>query len=83
MSELFCSSSVILSMSTQEWIVAVIVLLCAIEVGRRIIRFFFFAKNDDNPCANCAGGCDLKRMLDEKQHKCKGELKDNNKKCCG
>ena len=69
-------------MTVQEWIVAAIVLLCAIEVGRRVWRFLRLAKDDDNPCANCVGGCDLKRMMDNKQQKCKENLKIENKKCC-
>jgi len=69
-------------MTIQEWIVAIIVLLCAVEIGRRTIRFFRSAKNNDNPCANCVGGCDLKRMLDEKQQKCRENQGKGNKKCC-
>lgn len=72
-----------MSMTIQEWIVALIVLLCVIEVGRRILRFFRSAKNNANPCANCAGGCDMKRMFDEKQQKCRENQKKGNKKYCG
>lgn len=72
-----------LLMTTQEWIVALIVLLCLVEVGRRIIRFFRSTKRKQNPCANCTTGCDLKRMFDEKQQECKANSKKNKKKCCG
>jgi len=69
-------------MTVQEWIVAAIALFCAIEMGRRIWRFFQHAKNDHNPCANCVGGCDLKRMLDEKQQKCRENQKKKDKNSC-
>lgn len=72
-----------MSMIVQEWIVALIVLLCVIALGRWVLRFFRSAKNNDNPCANCVGGCDIKRMFDEKQQKCIENQKKGNKKCCG
>ncbi|MDR0745797.1 MAG: hypothetical protein LBF17_04795 [Mediterranea sp.] len=72
-----------MSMAIQEWIVAIIVLFCVIEAGRRTVRFLRSAKGDDDPCANCVGGCDLKRLLDEKQQECKKNQKKGNKKCCG
>jgi hypothetical protein len=72
-----------MSMTIQDWIVALIVLLCAIEIGRRIVRFFRPAKNDDNPCANCVSGCDLKRLSDEKPQIYRKDQKKGNKKCCG
>lgn len=80
---LLSSPAVYLSMTTQEWIVAFIVLLCLVEVRRRVIRFFRSTKRKQNPCANCTTGCDLKRMFDEKQQECKGNDKKNKKKCCG
>jgi hypothetical protein len=70
-------------MTIQEWIVAIIVLLCVMEAGRRILRFFRSAKDDDNPCANCSGECDLKRLSDKKRQKCTENQKKGNKKCCG
>lgn len=70
-------------MTWQEIIVGIIVLLCAIEIVRRIIRFFRSTKDSKNPCANCTTGCDLKRMLDEKQQLCKSGQTPPDKKCCG
>lgn len=70
-------------MTWQEIVVGIIVLACLVEVVRRMIRFFRSAKNNENPCVNCATGCDLKRMLDEKQQQCKSEQKPSDKKCCG
>ncbi|MDR3140800.1 MAG: hypothetical protein LBU37_03620 [Tannerellaceae bacterium] len=67
----------------QEWAVAIIVLLCFLEVGRRILSFFKPAKRGDDPCANCSGKCSLKHMSDEKQRKCSENLKKKNKKHCG
>lgn len=70
-------------MTWQDWAVGIVVLLCAIEVVRRSIRFFRSAKNNDNPCASCTSGCDLKQLFDEKQQKCRSEQKKPDKKCCG
>lgn len=70
-------------MTWQEIIVGIIVLICLIEVTRRTIRFFRTARDNDNPCASCSTGCDLKRMFDEKQQQCKSGQKPPDKKCCG
>jgi len=40
-------------------------------------------KEEDNPCAHCTNGCDLKRMMEEKQQRCKDKLKKKKKSCCG
>ncbi|MDR0658855.1 MAG: hypothetical protein LBG18_08000 [Mediterranea sp.] len=72
-----------MSMTIQEWIVAIIMLLCVIGAGRCVVRFLRSARNDDDPCANCAGGCDLKRLSDEKRQRCGESQKKGNKKCCG
>ena len=70
-------------MSVQEIIVILIVFLCVAEIGRRTIKFFRSTKNDDSPCANCVGGCDLKRIIDMKKQNCKAIQKRDSKKCCG
>jgi hypothetical protein len=70
-------------MSIQEWIVAIIVLLCLVQAGRRILRFLRQAKDDDDPCVNCADPCDLKRLSDKKRQECTKNRKKGNKKCCG
>ncbi|NDV66859.1 hypothetical protein [Bacteroides sp. 224] len=70
-------------MSVQEIIVALIVFLCVAEVIRRTLKFFRSPKNNENPCANCVGGCDLKRIMDEKKQNCGAIQKKNDEKCCG
>ncbi|NDV59100.1 hypothetical protein D0T85_13410 [Bacteroides sp. 519] len=69
-------------MMWQEWIVGIVVLLCVIEVTRRVIVFFRSAKNN-NPCANCTSGCDLKQLFEDKQQQCRSQQCKSNKKCCG
>lgn len=72
-------------MNWQSIIVGIIVLFCLFEIIRRTLKFFRSAKANDNPCASCASGCDLKRMFDEKQQDCRSKQKkgSNKKKCCG
>lgn len=70
-------------MSVQDWIVILIVLFCVAVAGRWIVRFFRSVKNNENPCANCATGCDLKRALEEKQKACKKDLTEKSKKSNG
>jgi hypothetical protein len=70
-------------MTMQEWIVAIIVLLCVVEAGRRILRFLRQAKSDDDPCASCSGECNLKHLSDEKRQECTKNQRKGNKKCCG
>jgi hypothetical protein len=67
-------------MTWQDWAVGIVVLLCVIEVIRRIVRFFRSAKNNDNPCANCTSDCDLKQLFDAKQQKCRTQQDKPNKK---
>lgn len=73
-------------MSWQDWVVAVIILLCVIELFRRVLRFFRPSKENESPCSNCPTGCELKRMMDEKQRDCSKNSKNHkkeNKNCCG
>ena len=48
-----------------------------------IYNFFRSTKNNENPCASCASGCELKRQLDKKQQECKVTKKHPKKNCCG
>lgn len=56
-------------MTWQDWAVGVIVLLCVAVVARRVVCFFRSARDNNNPCANCATGCELKRMRDKMKKK--------------
>lgn len=70
-------------MTVQEFIVALIVFLCVAEVFRRTLKFFRSTRNGDNPCANCVGGCDLKRIIDAKKENCKVIQKQKSKNYSG
>ncbi|WP_321332694.1 hypothetical protein [uncultured Bacteroides sp.] len=70
-------------MNWQNWVVIILVILCFGEVSRRIYLFFRRAEDNDNPCANCASGCELKDMMEKKQKKCKDKATKSKKNCCG
>lgn len=70
-------------MNVQEIIVAVLVLICLGIVLRKIFLFFKHAEENDNPCANCSSGCDLRQMMDEKKQQCRKESTQKKKNCCG
>lgn len=60
----------------QEWVIALLLLLCVIRIGMSVYAFFRRAKEGGNPCDTCATGCDLKQLLDEKRAECgKGRKK--------
>lgn len=67
----------------QEWVVALLLLLCAIRIGQKVYAFFRRTKEKNNPCANCASGCELKNLYDKKRSECSKERKDTKKNCCG
>lgn len=67
----------------QEWVVGLLLLLCAVRIGQNIYAFFRRTKEKKNPCANCATGCELKQLYDKKRNKCSEERKDTKKKRCG
>ena len=67
----------------QEWIVGLLLLLCAVRIGMSVYSFFRRTKENSNPCENCASGCELKRQLDKKQQECKVTKKHPKKNCCG
>lgn len=67
----------------QEWVVGLLLLLCAIRIGQNVYTFFRRTKDKSNPCANCATGCELKQLYDKKRSECSGTRKETKKKCCG
>lgn len=67
----------------QNWVVALVLLLCVIRIGQRIYIFFRRIKEKRNPCENCATGCELKQLYDKKRAECSGVRKETQKKCCG
>lgn len=66
----------------QEWAVALLIILCIIRMIYGICVFFRRTKNNENPCAGCVSGCDLKSQLEQKQQECKTTRKSSKKKCC-
>ena len=50
--------------SWQEWVVALLLLLCAVRIGMSIYSFFHRVKENDNPCDSCASGCELKNVVE-------------------
>lgn len=70
-------------MNWQQWVVALLLLLCAVRIGWGFYTFFRRTKKSDNPCANCVTGCDLKRLMDDKRAECGTKKKDKKKNCCG
>ena len=52
--------------SWQEWVVALLLLFCAVRIGMSIYSFFHRVKENDNPCDSCASGCELKNLYDKK-----------------
>ena len=49
--------------SWQEWVVALLLLLCAVRIGMSIYSFSHRVKENGNPCDSCASGCELKLSL--------------------
>ena len=49
--------------SWQEWVVALLLLLCAVRIGMSIYSFSHRVKENGNPCDSCASGCELKNQL--------------------
>lgn len=69
--------------SWQDWIVALVVVLCIARVGMSIWNMFLTSKKDgNNPCAHCPQPCDLKRQYDQKVQNCCHEDKKSKKSCC-
>ena len=60
-----------MTLNWQECVVAVLLVLCVIRIVYGIYNFFRRTKNNENPCANCASGCELKRQLDKSSRSAK------------
>lgn len=58
-------------MNWQEWVVGILVVLCVLRLIYSVRLFFRRAKNDDNPCANCASGCELKELMEKRKQECR------------
>lgn len=43
------------------------------------LSFFRRVKENDNPCASCASGCELKDMMEKKQKECSSKKKNTKK----
>lgn len=69
--------------SWQEWVVALLLLLCAVRIGKGIYVFFHRMKKNNNPCENCASGCELKDLYNKKRATCSDVRKKEKKSCCG
>ena len=69
--------------SWQEWVVALLLLLCAVRIVMSTYSFFNRAKGNGNPCDSCASGCELKDLYDKKRAECGGGTKKKKKSCCG
>ena len=66
--------------SWQEWVVALLLLLCAVRIGMSIYSFFHRVKENGNPCDSCASGCELKDMMEKKQKECSSKKKEYKEK---
>ena len=67
----------------QEWVVALLIVLCVARMVYGIYNFFCSTKNNENPCASCASGCELKDMMEKKRKECSSKKKKTKKNCCG
>lgn len=72
-----------MSIGVQEIIVIAVVCFCLSFVGRRLFLFFKGTASGKNPCANCASGCELRRILEEKKQECIKNQHKKKKNCCG
>ena len=70
-------------MNWQEWVVGLLIILCVARILYGIYVFFRRVKENDNPCASCASGCELKDMMDKKRKECSSKKKKTKKNCCG
>lgn len=70
-------------MNWQEWIVGLLIVLCVVRLVYSLRLFFRRARNNDNPCASCASGCDLKDMMEKRKEECRTKKQPTKKNCCG
>ena len=72
-----------MSWGWQEWVVILLVVICVVRIGYAVRSFFYRAKKNENPCASCVSGCELKNQLDKKKLECKENKPSGKKNCCG
>lgn len=72
-----------MSWNWQEWVVALLILLCVFRMVSRIYTFFRQTRKNESPCSTCVSGCELKNQLGRKQSDCKEKDQRLKKKCCG
>ena len=68
-------------MNWQEWVVGLLIVLCVARILYGIYLFFRRVKENDNPCASCASGCELNHMMENKQKECSSKKNNTKKKC--
>lgn len=66
-------------MNWQEWVVGLLIILCVSRILYGIYVFFRRVKENDNPCASCASGCELKDMMEKKRKECSSKKKRQRK----
>ena len=69
--------------SWQDWVVALLIIACVVRIALSMRTFFRNTKENKNPCASCASGCELKNLYDKKRAECSGVTKKKKKSCCG
>ena len=69
--------------SWQDWVVALIVVLCFVRVGMSVWNTYQRSRDAKaDPCATCSQPCDIKRLYEQKQAGCQGKEKKTKKSCC-
>ena len=66
----------------QDWIVALIVLLCVGRLSVSLWHLYQKTTGAENPCAHCTEPCDIKRLYDQKVQNCCHGHKKTKKSCC-
>ncbi len=67
----------------QEWVVALLVVVCVVRIGYRLRDFFRRVKSGKNPCGDCSCDCELRNLPLQERKDCKERKRKPNKKCCG
>ena len=57
--------------SWQDWVVVLLIIACVVRIALSMRTFFRNTKENKNPCASCASGCELKNQFDKKQQQCR------------
>lgn len=72
-----------MSVNIQQILVILIGLGCLALIVMRIYHAFSTSTDKKSPCDNCPTGCDLQRVLKEKQRDCDKKGTKRKKSCCG